>query len=1101
MENNEIEKFWKIFFPKKEWKGADNVFSSIITTDFDATVAEEYLKNNDLAILFPHFQDYLQRRDMLSSMVSIFYEKFEDPDFELGVRDLVISMTHNQTPYFHSRVFWQLILAHYPIPLLYPIWDSGKVTPFFSKNALSFLLHNIVLPVVLFVKPNSRQIKCTQLAAELFNLDTKRMYGGGSLSHPTMDIYFSMSKSRLDYRGVVVDVNGWSKEQYFIDAISQLSSISSIILVNIQDKDIATEDLKVLIELVKSSLNASIGKLLVVVRGPLGKISEPLEHFKAKYSSVECVGLEDCDNKENYRYKKTREKFINDFWNSIYKPQLEKNKLLETEIFEIFAKLAELNGLSTLKGILEKEHKLMEVFDVNSEEPLISTLYPLSTAKGKEREISDQLIQETSRYSQSRFKDNDLTKLVNDKFNLELNFHKQMITEFATKMGDFFASNNYDAIMQFENKLIIKEAEKMNHLIIKSNEIRNQINITKGKLSEYARKNEELERNNSIARQDAINENRQEEEMLLAVLNKLNEELNKIKNLMEGLNIGLDSLVEEITISQESQMSRGPKMNLTIEKFIKAFAPKIFQGMEIKLLKGSPLYISCGGFDKIMEDISKELQENHHCKRLSVVSIIGNQSSCKSTLINYLTGSNFPTSEGRCTKGVGCYLTNFGDGHFVLFLDTEGLQSLEGRENLIFDKQLTIFSMIISQVVILNLKGDLSAKECNLLQVCLFAFNHLRSNKLVKPTMIFTLRDQNNPDKVSKEVQKGHFAGIKKELIDSLSKFHISLDGIIDMNPDDIFLMQIAINAESVSPEKIGDKWYQILNGTRLADEFPTRVKELRVRIREILDNIDDSKRFQTLQAFYAESTKIFESIIKYGVDICNFEVISKLQMRDNVRKISIGLLNDESMRRGWDRKVKDAENEIEKSQTEGEIDVAQTKFNGETAHIITEDISKTHKNLLGTLALKKIVYDMAIEDDEKKYISEFFHRMRKLREEEIKDAAVKRKEQINFEKHEKELNLIVAGINKDNMEELKAAEKKLEEAKAIFLIEQEQKFFSEKKINLADRLSIEFNCHLAGYATNQEDYKIISPINCGDLCIPNNEEKKMKIRIIRIGY
>ncbi len=39
-------------------------------------------------------------------------------------------------------------------------------------------------------------------------------------------------------------------------------------------------------------------------------------------------------------------------------------------------------------------------------------------------------------------------------------------------------------------------------------------------------------------------------------------------------------------------------------------------------------------------------------KKVFVISVIGAQSSAKSTLINYLFRCSFETSAGRCTKGV-----------------------------------------------------------------------------------------------------------------------------------------------------------------------------------------------------------------------------------------------------------------------------------------------------------------------------------------------------------------------------------------------------------------------------------------------------------------
>lgn len=61
-----------------------------------------------------------------------------------------------------------------------------------------------------------------------------------------------------------------------------------------------------------------------------------------------------------------------------------------------------------------------------------------------------------------------------------------------------------------------------------------------------------------------------------------------------------------------------------------------------------------------------------------VLTIIGPQSSGKSTLLNFLFGCDFATSEGRCTRGVyGTYfrlndpqITSF---ESVFVIDTEGL--------------------------------------------------------------------------------------------------------------------------------------------------------------------------------------------------------------------------------------------------------------------------------------------------------------------------------------------------------------------------------------------------------------------------------------------
>ena len=56
-----------------------------------------------------------------------------------------------------------------------------------------------------------------------------------------------------------------------------------------------------------------------------------------------------------------------------------------------------------------------------------------------------------------------------------------------------------------------------------------------------------------------------------------------------------------------------------------------------------------------------------------MISIIGTQSSAKSTLLNFLFGSNFETRAGRCTKGLNLTLYEYVPSNcYILVIDTEG---------------------------------------------------------------------------------------------------------------------------------------------------------------------------------------------------------------------------------------------------------------------------------------------------------------------------------------------------------------------------------------------------------------------------------------------
>lgn len=100
-----------------------------------------------------------------------------------------------------------------------------------------------------------------------------------------------------------------------------------------------------------------------------------------------------------------------------------------------------------------------------------------------------------------------------------------------------------------------------------------------------------------------------------------------------------------------------------------------------------------------------------------MITILGPQSSGKSTLLNFLLGCNFATSQGRCTVGVYGTFYKFNDngkGRFnkiknyegIFIMDTEGIFSMKNKtdekERKDYDKKLILFCMAVSDVVILN---------------------------------------------------------------------------------------------------------------------------------------------------------------------------------------------------------------------------------------------------------------------------------------------------------------------------------------------------------------------------------------------------------------
>ena len=104
------------------------------------------------------------------------------------------------------------------------------------------------------------------------------------------------------------------------------------------------------------------------------------------------------------------------------------------------------------------------------------------------------------------------------------------------------------------------------------------------------------------------------------------------------------------------------------------------------LMKGSPLELVDRDLLSVpiawVSAVLSKLGDIIGKKRLFVLSVLGVQSSGKSTLLNTMFGLQFAASAGRCTRGAQMQLIPV-DGHaelpfdYIVILDTEGLRAPE----------------------------------------------------------------------------------------------------------------------------------------------------------------------------------------------------------------------------------------------------------------------------------------------------------------------------------------------------------------------------------------------------------------------------------------
>ncbi|KAI6649412.1 P-loop containing nucleoside triphosphate hydrolase [Oopsacas minuta] len=196
-------------------------------------------------------------------------------------------------------------------------------------------------------------------------------------------------------------------------------------------------------------------------------------------------------------------------------------------------------------------------------------------------------------------------------------------------------------------------------------------------------------------------------------------------------------------------------------KIASNYSKHVEMGEAFELIDGDNLSY----FDKEIDSLLADVYEMNKGKEAPiVVSIFGPQSSGKSTLLNYCFGCKFLTSAGRCTRGIYGSLSRLSrkvnGAHQLLILDTEGLDAIERKTMMNdiekksmqdtsiihFDRTMVLFCLAVSQVVIINVKGDIGSQMQNMLQICAYALNKLKVRKVPPPKIFFVLNQQADPD-------------------------------------------------------------------------------------------------------------------------------------------------------------------------------------------------------------------------------------------------------------------------------------------------------------------------------------------------------------------
>lgn len=173
-------------------------------------------------------------------------------------------------------------------------------------------------------------------------------------------------------------------------------------------------------------------------------------------------------------------------------------------------------------------------------------------------------------------------------------------------------------------------------------------------------------------------------------------------------------------------------------------ADLMISGVPIELMDGDVSYVPLRWVAAVFDKLSENLGN----KRLFVLSVLGLQSSGKSTLLNALFGLQFTVSAGRCTRGAYMQLLKVEEtftaelGFDFVLVDTEGLRTPElSNKSQNHDDELATFVIGLGNLTLINIMGEilispiiLMGEMQDILQIVVHAFLRMKQVK-ISPTL------------------------------------------------------------------------------------------------------------------------------------------------------------------------------------------------------------------------------------------------------------------------------------------------------------------------------------------------------------------------------
>ncbi|XP_075943113.1 up-regulator of cell proliferation-like [Anarhichas minor] len=208
-------------------------------------------------------------------------------------------------------------------------------------------------------------------------------------------------------------------------------------------------------------------------------------------------------------------------------------------------------------------------------------------------------------------------------------------------------------------------------------------------------------------------------------------EIKDIDRQLSNSSLGTEHFFREMGQIYEASLSLPEKApsRQQLQHLPKLCAQLLLDGFPLELVDGDASNIPLRWVSDVLSQLNDLMSSQ---SKILVVTVLGVQSTGKSTLLNTMFGVQFAVSSGRCTRGAFMLLIGINEDvkkvlncDFMVIIDTEGLKSPElaqldnSHEH---DNELATLVVGLSDITIINIAMENSTDMKDILQIVVHAF-------------------------------------------------------------------------------------------------------------------------------------------------------------------------------------------------------------------------------------------------------------------------------------------------------------------------------------------------------------------------------------------